>query len=234
MLVGDAAGKLAKLYQRNDHPRVKSRGWDPFENADPPDYPFSDEYWDRFFARCKQLLTKGSEWNYVNTWHPLEGLIIQVHRRVDTGEYLHIAEKAVDSRFSLLIRSDSTRMRVTSSKAEQKARTELLKHLNGRQRRELLLTGAFVEVSRSDVHYRITSGRPTVAYRSEEVSDRYKSIQFLAAMCLHPLGYYEDTFTGCLPPSDEMLAHLLMIRSSEHYFWRKATQHGIKDPRVGF
>ena len=135
-LVGHAVGRLARLYQRNDHPDAKQPNrWLEFDYENLPVYAFPDSFWVRFFERCGGLLIKSGTWNRVNTWYPKPGLLIEVYKKVDTGEYLHIPKRCVDSRFDLLIRSDATRMRVTNSKAEIKAREKLTEHLTGRQKR---------------------------------------------------------------------------------------------------
>jgi hypothetical protein len=56
--------------------------------------------------------------------------------------------------------------------------------------------------------------------------------KFLAALCLHPLAYYTDTWAGSQPPSHEVMAHLMLIRCDEHAFWKKSGQHPITDPRA--
>jgi hypothetical protein len=118
-LVGETNGRLARLYERNDHPGAKRRGrWDPFANSDPATGFFSGSFWGRFFYRCDELLTEGSTWTYVNTWYPKPGLRVVVYRKEEKGEYLHIPKRQIDGRFSLMIRSDLTRMRVTNTRAE--------------------------------------------------------------------------------------------------------------------
>jgi hypothetical protein len=91
------------------------------------------------------------------------------------------------------------------------------------------LTGHFAEASkRSQVTYIFRKGRPTIAIREHEEG----SIP-LCALCLHPIGYYGDTWAGVTCPTDEVIAHLLMMRGSEEKYWANANQHPIDRPNAG-
>lgn len=84
------------------------------------------------------------------------------------------------------------------------------------------LTGTFLETSkRSGVTYLFRKLRPTVAIggRSGDMA------RILTTLCLHPIGYYEGTWAGVMCPTDDVIAHLLMMRGDEHLFWRKANHH---------
>jgi hypothetical protein len=113
--------------------------------------------------------------------------------------------------------------------AEQKAQ----KKLAGLVSQELfdlyMLTGHFAEMSkRSLVTYLFRKGRPTIAIRqTEEYSHA------LCALCLHPIGYYGDTWAGVMCPTDEVIAHLLMMRGSEEKYWANANQHPLHYPAAG-
>ena len=62
--------------------------------------------------------------------------------------------------------------------------------------------------------YLFRKGRPTIALRQDE------DVNYaLCALCLHPIGYYGDTWAGVMCPTDEVIAHLLMMRGSEEKFW---------------
>jgi hypothetical protein len=97
---------------------------------------------------------------------------------------------------------------------------------------QYMLTGAIIVAGRSGLNYLIRRYRPTLA-----MDDRTGRI--LCALCLHPLGYFSGTWAGALPPTDEVVAHLLMIRGKaqkgegEHFFWRKANQIPIDEPNSG-
>ena len=91
------------------------------------------------------------------------------------------------------------------------------------------LTGHFAEVSkRSQVTYLFRKGRPTIAIRQDEEGG-YP----LCALCLHPIGYYGDTWAGVMCPTDEVIAHLLMMRGSEAKYWANANQHPVDHPAAG-
>ena len=60
-----------------------------------------------------------------------------------------------------------------------------------------------------------------------------KSQWQLCALCLHPIGYYRDTWTGVMCPTDEVIAHLLMMHSSEETFRANANQHTLDHPAAG-
>jgi len=112
-------------------------------------------------------------------------------------------------------------------RAENRA-LRVLRRLVGKRRYELYrLTDKIVEFGRSGVVYIIRKNLPTLALRNGPHP------RLLAALCLHPLGYYEGSFAGALVPTDDVVAHLIMIRTDEHAFWKKANQHQPPDPRAG-
>lgn len=84
------------------------------------------------------------------------------------------------------------------------------------------MTGMFLETSRrSGVVYVFRRLAPTIAMR--DGADGHMRI--LAALCMHPIGHYEDSPFGVMVPTDDVIAHLLHMRGDEPYFWRKANQH---------
>lgn len=92
-----------------------------------------------------------------------------------------------------------------------------------------LLTGMFLETSkRSGVTYLFRKLRPTVAIDSR--CDGKKSARVLAALCLHPIGYYKSSWAGAMCPTDDVIAHLMLMRGDEAMFWRRANQHAPGTP----
>jgi hypothetical protein len=92
-----------------------------------------------------------------------------------------------------------------------------------------MLTGQFLETSpRSGVTYVFRRLRPTVALRPKA-----GLMQPLAALCLHPIGYYDDSWAGVMVPTDDVIAHLVLMRGDEHRFWRQANQIPINEPEAG-
>lgn len=87
--------------------------------------------------------------------------------------------------------------------------------------KQYLLTGMFMERSkRSGVHYVFRRLRPTVA-----LSTRTGIAKILCTLCLHPIGYYAGSWAGAMCPTDDVIAHLALMRGDEHMFWRRANQH---------
>lgn len=92
-----------------------------------------------------------------------------------------------------------------------------------------VLTGSFIETSkRSGVVYMFRRLRPTLAIRTDESGSR-----LLAALCLHPIGYYEESWAGSMCPTDDVIAHLLLMRADERKFWSQANQHGPNAAEAG-
>jgi hypothetical protein len=113
--------------------------------------------------------------------------------------------------------------------AEQKAQKKLANLIPVDQFEIYQLTGHFAEISkRSKLTYLFRRGRPTIALRQNE-----EASYALCALCLHPIGYYGDTWAGVMCPTDEVIAHLLMMRGSEDKFWANANQHPIDRPSAG-
>lgn len=113
------------------------------------------------------------------------------------------------------------------------AEGKALKKLAGLIREDLfelyVLTGHFAEISeRSQVTYIFRKGRPTIALREGE-----EFTNVLCALCLHPIGYYANTWAGVMCPTDEVIAHLLMMRGSEEKLWANANQHSPDHPAAG-
>jgi hypothetical protein len=114
--------------------------------------------------------------------------------------------------------------------AEQKAQKKLASLIPAQLFELYQLTGHFPEVSkRSQVTYLFRKGRPTIALRQTE--EGVSSV--LCALCLHPIGYYGQTWAGVMCPTDEVIAHLLMMRGSEAKYWANANQHPLEHPAAG-
>ena len=120
------------------------------------------------------------------------------------------------------------------SDAELRAMISLKNRINDNQWDSYLLGGAFPEKSkRSGVTYIFRKGLPTLAIKCQPQLEGGEKHIFLAALCSHPLGWYQGTHVGCYPPSDEVLANLLSVRADEHKFWARANQHSLNDPLSG-
>lgn len=103
---------------------------------------------------------------------------------------------------------------------------ELVTH---RQFKHYMLTGSFLERSaRSDVMYMFRRLKPTVAIRTTT-----KQCSVLCTLCLHPIAHYAGTWAGAMCPTDDVIAHLMLMRGDEHMFWRRANQHPAHLPQSG-
>lgn len=118
--------------------------------------------------------------------------------------------------------------------AEVKAMEKLGGLLSARQRRHYFLTGSFFETSeRSRLTYVFRRLRPTIALSPRWHRPDIDEMRCLAVLCLHPIGYYHESWGGCMVPSDDVIAHLLAMRADEAYFWRCANQHAAWRPEAG-
>lgn len=120
--------------------------------------------------------------------------------------------------------------------AEHRAREKLREMVTEHQWRQYDLTGAFLESSpRSRLTYVFRRLRPTVVLtpRAKWWYRDHEQMRCLAVLCLHPVGYYDRTWAGCMVPTDDVIAHLLMMRGDEAYLWRKANQHEPSAPEAG-
>jgi len=113
--------------------------------------------------------------------------------------------------------------------AEQKAQKKLASLIPENLFEVYQLTGHFPEDSkRSGLTYLFRKGRPTIVLHQNEEGGHG-----LCALCLHPIGYYGNTWAGVMCPTDEVIAHLLMMRGSEEKFWANANQHPLDHPNAG-
>lgn len=93
--------------------------------------------------------------------------------------------------------------------------------------KQYLLTGMFFETSkRSGVTYLFRKLKPTVALKAKP--DGYMKV--LCSLCLHPIAYYSDSWAGAMVPTDDVVAHLMLMRGDEVMFWRRANQHPPSSP----
>lgn len=111
-----------------------------------------------------------------------------------------------------------------SVEAELRAQESLARYVTEAQYRSYLLTGTLPEPSRrSQAVYVLRRSHPTVVLLPTRSGDYRPS----CTLCLHPVAYYDRTFAGGLCPTDDVIAHLLLLRADEHRFWRQANQHPI-------
>lgn len=113
--------------------------------------------------------------------------------------------------------------------AEFKAQQKLASMITAHAFTTYVMTGSFLESSkRSGVTYIFRRLRPTIALRADD-----KGSRILATLCMHPIGYYAGTWAGVMTPTDDVIAHLCMMRGDEHKFWANANQHPAHHPASG-
>lgn len=105
---------------------------------------------------------------------------------------------------------------------------KLVKH---HQMEYYLLSGQFLESSRrSGVTYMFRKLRPTIAMKENQITHR---MQILACLCLHPIAYYSGSWAGAMCPTDDVIAHLMMMRGDEPRYWKDANQIPAGRPNSG-
>lgn len=93
-----------------------------------------------------------------------------------------------------------------------------------------LLSGMFLDQSpRSGVYYLFRKLRPTLAL----AADPHGNMRVLAALCMHPIAYYQGSWAGAMCPTDDVIAHLTLMRGDEHMFWKRCNQHPAHTPEAG-
>lgn len=120
--------------------------------------------------------------------------------------------------------------RAWSLDAEFRAMETLKGYISEAAFRAYVLTNSFLETSkRTKVTYLFRRGRPTVALRATN-----EGMRILTTLCLHPMGMYEGTWAGVMVPTDDVIAHLALMRGDEPKFWGKANHHPHWNANAGF
>lgn len=92
-----------------------------------------------------------------------------------------------------------------------------------------LLSGSFLETSpRSHITYVFRKLRPSLALRPIE-----DSMKVIAALCMHPIAYYDGSWAGAMCPTDDVIAHLMLMRADEAMYWRRCNQHSADRAEAG-
>lgn len=105
--------------------------------------------------------------------------------------------------------------------------------LRPRSFRQYLLTGMFLETSqRSGVTYLFRRLKPTVACAPDRKRGN-DGMRVLACLCMHPIAYYAGSWAGAMCPTDDVVAHLSLMRADEHMFWKRCNQHPPYRPEAG-
>lgn len=105
--------------------------------------------------------------------------------------------------------------------------------VNHHQFKMYMLTGMFAERSkRSGLSYIFRRLRPTLVLDARPDSKKTYA-RCLGALCMHPIAYYEGTWAGAMCPTDDVIAHLMLMRGDEVMFWRRCNQHHPGSPQAG-
>ena len=115
---------------------------------------------------------------------------------------------------------------------ESNALQTLATLVSHRQMKQYLLTGMFLERSpRSGLTYVFRKLRPTIVVDARDQTK--KTTRILCALCLHPIAYYAGSWAGAMCPTDDVIAHLMLMRGDEQMLWRRANQHHPSRPEAG-
>lgn len=106
---------------------------------------------------------------------------------------------------------------------EYRAITLLAELLPHHAFKKYLLCGMFLESSKkSGLSYMFRKLRPTIVLSSH---NKKEEVRILCCLCMHPIGFYEGSWAGVMCPTDDVIAHLMMMRADERKFWSMCNQH---------
>jgi hypothetical protein len=207
-----------------------------------PSYPFSAKMNEIFnpepsVRRCSNSDVNEDAAALRNSWPSYrDGKMLEVWRD-SKGSFFTYGER--QNHAKMLIDTLGA-ARAWDFKAEIKAMETIKRHLTEWAYQAYVMTGTFLETSpKSHVIYLFRRLRPTLAMTAQpDMRDwrRHKDpggVRFLCALCLHPIGYYDGSWGGALVPTDDVIAHLLLMRGDEHRFWKDANHHSVWAPEAG-
>lgn len=173
------------------------------------------------------LTIDGEEWKFRSVWRSRrrKATIIVLQNQQGRCRMLAVPEpRELDLALATLANSAPWTLN-----AETTAMQKLAELITAHQFQMYILTGSFVESSkRSKVSYLFRRCRPTVALREQDGTSRV-----LCALCLHPIGFYNGSHAGVMVPTDDVIAHLLLMRGAEPKLWHDANQHLKDSPLAG-
>jgi hypothetical protein len=201
-----------------------------------PSYPFAEQFSEVF---CPEPSIRACHADDVredvslrNAWRSYrDGRMVEIWQE---GKKFFRAFGETQNAAPMLIHTVAA-ARAWDFEAEVRAMATLKRHLTKWAFQCYLITGSFLESSkRSGVFYLFRRLRPTIAMTANrDCRDRDVGMRILCCLCAHPIGYYEGSWAGALVPTDDVIAHLLMMRADEHYFWRICNQHHPMAPESG-
>lgn len=196
-----------------------------------PRHPLYETLNGASLKKDKDKAEEDDEFELVNEWKDyVRGRHVLVIREKATGKSHSLVLPLLrPGQRAGLIFNTIAASQAWSVKAEFTAVARLKTLVTATAFRYYLLTGAFMETSkRSGVIYVFRKCRPTLA-----IVAAGNGTKVLAAMCLHPIGYYRESFAGSMVPTDDLIAHLLMMRGDERKYWAKCNQHDPWDSQAG-
>lgn len=211
------------------HPRFPVQSMQGAKLRDDDDQPpgMDDATFARLMAAAFDF--KCGKSKLVNQWHDRRRQrFVLVFERPDGKRFVRTMEAGPGQRADLLLATIGV-SRCWDWEGEITALKKLLDLLPRHLFMYYSFTGTFLERSpRSNVLYVFRRCRPTLAFSN--YGDRAKC---LTALCMHPIGYYSGSFGGAMVPTDDVIAHLLLMRGDEHHFWKCCNQHSVWLPEAG-
>lgn len=179
----------------------------------------------------KEISDEDKGWSLVNQWYSHRHRADIVIMRDPAGKIMHGKLPAFHH-----ISHDLQTLGASIAwglEQEQRALQTLGEMIRYHQMKQYVLTGMFLESSkRSGVTYLFRRLKPTVACAPDR-GDPNASMRILACLCMHPIAYYADSWAGAMCPTDDVIAHLALMRGDEAMFWKRSNQHPPYRPEAG-
>lgn len=200
-----------------------------------PRYPYS------FSGKClSNLVPKhgppetDEPWSIVNSWWcEKRCCTVNICHNSETGkrDWFWVMDNGYPHRWDSMLNAMDP-ARYMDVHAESRALRTLQGMVSENAFRHYFLLGYFLETSpASGIIYVFRKLRPTIALSPRAHNHHGAAlaengnVRILTSLCLHPIGFYEGTHLGVMVPTDDVIAHLLLMRGDEHKFWSKANHH---------
>jgi hypothetical protein len=201
-----------------------------------PSYPFADSLAEVFNPEPELRVCKNTDVDESttlrNAWHSYrDGKELRVWRDSKGFFFTHGSRQ---NQAAILLDTLGA-ARSWDFESELRAMETLKRHITDWAYQCYVMTGSFLETSpRSQVTYMFRRLRPTLVLTSRpDRKGRDIGMRILCALCMHPIGFFDDTWAGALVPTDDVLAHLLLMRADEHLLWKQCNQHPAWAPESG-
>lgn len=177
----------------------------------------------KFWYEAEKLFSNYEK--FINSWvNKKTSTEVKIYQNINDGKYKFYKSKVgAVSRLNMNLGSLLLCGNIPI-KAEEKAVEKLRKHLKNDQFRQYLMSGSFGEFSkRTGLFYVFRKGKPTIVIRKGNKHEN--GFKILCCLCLHVSSYYCNSWLGTMPPTDDVVAHLLMMRACEEKYWAKSNQY---------